>query len=56
MVPEFAIEKLRQITVFPYRVVYEIDDEAMLVAVLRIWHGARDHPDESDLKPGTQRT
>jgi mRNA-degrading endonuclease RelE of RelBE toxin-antitoxin system len=25
----------------PYRIVYEIDDVAATLAILRIWHGAR---------------
>jgi toxin ParE1/3/4 len=50
-VPEFGIDTLRQIGVSPYRIVYEIDDQAAVVAILRVWHGARDRLTTSDLKP-----
>jgi toxin ParE1/3/4 len=53
MVPEFATETLRQIVVSPYRIIYEIDDQMATVAVLRVWHGARDRLDESTLKPAS---
>jgi toxin ParE1/3/4 len=41
MVPEYRIDQLREIIVPPYRIVYEINDETMVLSVLRIWHGAR---------------
>jgi len=53
IVPEFAMDALRQILVPPYRIIYEINDPATTVSVLRVWHGARDSLDVSDLGPGT---
>lgn len=41
IVPEYREEHLRELIVAPYRIVYEIDDSAMMLSVLRIWHGAR---------------
>jgi toxin ParE1/3/4 len=52
VVPEFTLEELRQIIVPPYRIIYEIDDRAMTISVVRVWHGARADLDKSDLDPG----
>jgi addiction module RelE/StbE family toxin len=41
IVPEYREERLRELIVAPYRIVYEIDDDSMVLSVLRIWHGAR---------------
>ena len=41
IVPEFRDDKLREIILTPYRIVYEIDDLAMTLSILRIWHGSR---------------
>ncbi len=41
IVPEYREDLLRELIVSPYRIVYEIDDDAMMLSVLRIWHGAR---------------
>ncbi len=41
IVPEYREDLLRELIVSPYRIVYEIDDDAMMLAILRIWHGAR---------------
>ena len=41
MVPEYRNDRLREIIVAPYRIVYEIDDESMVLSILRVWHGAR---------------
>lgn len=41
MVPEYREDRLREIIIAPYRVVYEIDDQSMTLFILRIWHGAR---------------
>lgn len=40
-VPEFREDRLREIIVTPYRVVYEIEDRLNTLTVLRVWHGAR---------------
>ena len=41
IVPEYRDDRLRELIMAPYRIVYEIDDEIMTLAILRIWHGAR---------------
>jgi len=41
IVPEYREDCLRELIMAPYRIVYEIDDEATTLAILRIWHGAR---------------
>ncbi|MFU8892970.1 MAG: type II toxin-antitoxin system RelE/ParE family toxin [Luteolibacter sp.] len=41
IVPEYREDRLRELIMTPYRIVYEIDDEMMTLAILRIWHGAR---------------
>lgn len=41
IVPEFREDRLRELIMAPYRIVYEIDDETTTLAILRIWHGAR---------------
>ena len=33
------------VAVWPYLIVYEIDMNAVLVRILRIWHGSRDRSD-----------
>lgn len=41
IVPEFREDRLREIILTPYRIVYEIDDHSSTLSVLRVWHGAR---------------
>ncbi len=41
IVPEFREDRLREIILTPYRIVYEIDDNYSPLSVLRVWHGAR---------------
>ncbi len=41
IVPEYREDLLRELIVSPYRIIYEINDDAMILYVLRIWHGAR---------------
>jgi mRNA-degrading endonuclease RelE of RelBE toxin-antitoxin system len=40
-VQEYREECLRELIVPPYRIVFEIDDDAMKLSILRIWHAAR---------------
>ena len=44
IVPEFGNPELREIISQSYRVIYKFDEEGDLVAILRIWHGARGTP------------
>jgi addiction module RelE/StbE family toxin len=41
IVPEYREDCLREIIIAPYRIVYEIDDDMVTLAILRIWHGSR---------------
>ena len=41
VVPEEHNENLREIILRPYRIIYEILPAQQVVAVARIWHGAR---------------
>jgi toxin ParE1/3/4 len=41
IVPEYREDRLRELIMAPYRIVYEIDDETTTLAILRIWHCAR---------------
>ena len=40
--PGLATGTRELVAVWPYLIVYEIDDEADTVSILRIWHGAQD--------------
>ena len=48
IVPEFGNPQIREIISQSYRVIYKFDEEGDLVAILRIWHGARGIPQLSD--------
>lgn len=37
-----AIGTRELVTVWPYLIVYEVDPEADMVRILRVWHGAQD--------------
>lgn len=41
MVPECKEDSLREIIVSPYRILYEIDDDRMVLSILLIWHSSR---------------
>lgn len=45
VVPEIGDELIRELIIAPYRIVYELDDAAEQIAVIRVWHGARGTPD-----------
>ena len=44
-VPEENDETVREIIVRPYRVIYKVLAEKRVVAIARIWHGARGEPE-----------
>ena len=44
VVPEFKIEKIREIIHRPYRIVYRVNDVQNAVEILRVWHAARGTP------------
>ena len=45
MVPEIGNEMIREVILSPYRIVYELDEAAGHIAVVRVWHGARGTPE-----------
>jgi plasmid stabilization system protein ParE len=45
MVPEEQDANIREIIFPPYRIVYRVLAENHLVAIARIWHGARGEPE-----------
>ncbi len=44
IVPEYRDELIREVIITPYRVIYEVNDDAAILSVLRVWHGARGEP------------
>jgi toxin ParE1/3/4 len=44
IVPEFQNENIREIIQKPYRIVYRIKNEEMVLEIVRIWHSARGIP------------
>ena len=42
---KFPTDSLRELIIPPYRLIYEIDDEASAVYVRLLWHGARQEPE-----------
>ena len=45
VVPEESDETIREIIFRPYRIIYKVLTEQQLVAIARIWHGARGEPE-----------
>ncbi|MCU0782573.1 MAG: type II toxin-antitoxin system RelE/ParE family toxin [Verrucomicrobia bacterium] len=45
VVPEENDEHVREIIVRPYRIIYQVRTEQQLVAIARLWHGARGEPE-----------
>ena len=45
VVPEEGDETLREFIVRPYRVVYQVLESQQMVAIVRVWHGARGEPE-----------
>ncbi len=45
VVPEENDESIREIILRPYRIVYQVLARQNVVAIVRIWHGARGEPD-----------
>ena len=45
IVPEEGNEQVREIIHDPYRIIYEVDLDPGVVAVLRVWHAARGRPE-----------
>jgi len=45
IVPEENDETIREIIVRSYRIIYKILEGKQIVAIARVWHGARGEPD-----------
>ena len=41
MVPEQRNDLIREIILSPYRIIFQIDDAALKINVMKIWHSAR---------------
>jgi plasmid stabilization system protein ParE len=45
VVPEENDETVREIVLRPYRIIYKVLAQKQMVAITRVWHGARGEPD-----------
>jgi toxin ParE1/3/4 len=45
IVPEEQNERIREIILPPYRIIYQVLPEIQAVAIARVWHGARGEPE-----------
>ena len=45
VVPEENDAAVREIVLRPYRIIYKVFAEKQMVAIARVWHGARGEPD-----------
>jgi plasmid stabilization system protein ParE len=45
IVPEEQDENVREIIFRPYRIIYKVLAEKQIVAIARVWHGARGEPE-----------
>lgn len=45
IVPEANDETVREIILRPYRIIYKVLTKKQIVAIARIWHGARGEPE-----------
>jgi len=45
IVPEEQDENVREIILRPYRIIYKVLAEKQIVAIARVWHGARGEPE-----------
>lgn len=43
-VPEVGSHEIREIIFRPYRIIYQVIDAPQVIAVVRVWHGARGEP------------
>jgi plasmid stabilization system protein ParE len=47
-VPEEHDENIRELILRPYRIIYQVLPAQQVVAIARIWHGARGEPEVPD--------
>jgi addiction module RelE/StbE family toxin len=50
IVPEEQDEHIRELVLSPYRIIYRVMAENQVIAVARIWHGARGEPEVGSLE------
>jgi len=48
VVPEEQDENIREVILPPYRIIYRVLAENRVVAIARVWHGARGEPEIPD--------
>lgn len=48
VVPEKNDETIREVVLRPYRIIYQVLSEKQMIAVIRVWHGARGEPEFPD--------
>jgi plasmid stabilization system protein ParE len=48
VVPEESDENIRELILRPYRIIYKVLPAQQVVAIARIWHGARGEPEVPD--------
>ena len=48
VVPEKSDETIREVVLRPYRIIYQVLFEKQMIAVIRVWHGARGEPEIPD--------
>jgi len=41
VVPEKNDETIREVVLRPYRIIYQVLSDEQMIAVIRVWHGAR---------------
>jgi len=44
-VPEFGDDSIREVIRRPYRIIYQVIEAQRLIAIVRVWHGARGEPE-----------
>lgn len=45
VVPEENDDPIRELILRPYRIIYKVLAEKQMVAIARVWHGARGEPE-----------
>jgi plasmid stabilization system protein ParE len=45
VVPEEEDKNVREVILAPYRIIYCVIEEHNVIAIIRVWHGARGEPD-----------
>ncbi len=51
IVPEFGDQRIRELILAPYRIVYRLNDASKTIGIARYWHGARGKLGFEEIKP-----